>query len=181
MEARPGGCGARHCRCVNRPARRPACVCATFPRRSSWPRASCTSPTSATRCATSLWNVSATLMRGHNALGQWIDRSRARTRHRFQPSPLRRAFHLRVGIAPKAAARVFRFEHACRLFLTRPAALSTSRSPVASTIKPTWCTSGIRWPAARRRNGSSASSRFYKIMKSLEVMIDACRSSLASV
>ena len=64
---------------------------------------------------------------------------------------------------------------------TRPAALSTSRSPVASTIKPTWCTSGIRWPAARRRNGSSASSRFYKIMNSLEVMIDACRSSLASV
>jgi Domain of unknown function (DUF6597) len=85
------------------------------------------------------------------------------------------------GIAPKAAARVFRFERPAGCSCARPAASSTSRSPVASTTRRTWCTSGMRWPAARRRNGSSASSRFYKTMKSAEAMIDACKSSLASV
>jgi len=90
-------------------------------------------------------------------------------------------FIAEFGVAPKAAARIFRFEHACRLFLRSPVASSTSRSPAASTTRPTWCTNGMRWRAARRGNGSSASSRFYKTMKSAEAMIDACKSSPASV
>ena len=56
----------------------------------------------------------------------------------------------------------------------------TSPSPVASTTRPTWCATGIRWPGARRGSGSSASSRFYKTMKSAAAMIDACPSSRAS-
>lgn len=39
---------------------------------SEWPRASCTLPTSTVRCATSSWNGSAALIRGHGALPRSI-------------------------------------------------------------------------------------------------------------
>jgi hypothetical protein len=50
---------------------------------------------------------------------------------------------------------------------------STSRWHAASTTRATWCTSGTRWRAARLETGSSASSRFYKTMKSAAAMIEA--------
>jgi hypothetical protein len=63
----------------------------------------------------------------------------------------------------------------------RCVASPTSRRPASSTTRPTWCASGMRWPAARLGNGSSASSRFYKTMKWAEAMIEACESSHESV
>jgi hypothetical protein len=90
-------------------------------------------------------------------------------------------FMSEFGIAPKAAARFFDSSMPAGCSCAPPVASPTSRWPAGSTTRLTWCASGMRWPAAHPGNGSSASSRFYKTMKSAEAMIDAYESSPASV
>ena len=90
-------------------------------------------------------------------------------------------FSSEFGISPRQPLAFFGSSVPAVCSFVRLVASPTSRWPVASTIRPTWYASGMRWRAARPGNGSSASSRFYKTAKSAEVMIDSCESSRISV
>ena len=77
-------------------------------------------------------------------------------------------FRAEIGLTPKAAARVIRFDRARKLLvrkLTAAAAATCSRTwpPTAATsTRPTWPGSSARWPAARRASGWPRSSETSK-------------------
>ena len=79
-------------------------------------------------------------------------------------------FRAEIGLTPKAAARVIRFDRARKLLVrnltgTRgaPATGSPTWPPTAATsTRPTWPGSSARWPAARRASGWPRSSETSK-------------------